>query len=40
MMSKQERFAGKSKRSAAVATLALFLGGGGVPGLAAQGVPS
>ena len=40
MMSKQERFAGKSKRRAAVATLALFLGGGGVPGLAAQGVPS
>ena len=38
-MDKQERFAGKSKRRAAVATLAVFLGAGGAAGLAAQGVP-
>ncbi|PYT62616.1 MAG: hypothetical protein DMG35_07000 [Acidobacteria bacterium] len=40
MMNKEERFAGKSKRKAAVATLAVFLGGGAAAGLAAQGVPA
>jgi hypothetical protein len=39
MMNKQERFAGKNKRRVAVATLAVFLGGGGATGLAAQSVP-
>jgi len=38
-MDKQEPFTGKSKRRAAVATLAVLLGSVGVAGLAAQGVP-
>lgn len=38
MMNKQERFAGKSKRRVAVATLAVLLGGGGVARLTAQGM--
>ena len=40
MMNKQERLTGKSKRRAAVATLALFIGGIGVARLTAQGIPS
>jgi hypothetical protein len=40
MMIKQERFTGKSKRRAAAATLALFIGGVGVARPTAQGIPS